>query len=211
MTFKEVPSTKNSLDRRRSIYGVGVNDAAYEISINVNGKKYFCPFYIVWTGMMKRCYSTTFKNKHLTYSECSTSKEWLSFSKFKSWMIKQDWKEKELDKDILIQGNKLYSPETCLFVSKQINTLLRERKANRGCLPIGVTKVNKTYVSRCNKNGIKIYLGSFSTSEEAYNTYKKYKLSLIKEIALTQDEPIRSALLKFEIEPITQTQGINND
>ena len=34
-----------------------------------------------------------------------------------------------LDKDILIKGNKIYSPKTCIFVPNDINVLFGEKVA----------------------------------------------------------------------------------
>ena len=89
-----------------------------------------------------------------------------------------------LDKDILHKGNKIYSRETCIFVPQKINSLFVKSDKSRGEDPIGVYQLpNGDYISRCwNGNGERIYLGLYSTKEEAFQVYKKYKEKVIKEV-----------------------------
>ena len=59
---------------------------------------------------------------------------------FKRWMEKQDWEGKQLDKDIIKKGNKLYCPEFCFFVDNKVNSILTDPAAARGGTPNGVHK-----------------------------------------------------------------------
>ena len=199
--FREVPASKTSIDRRKPIYGLGINDAKYTTAKIIDGKELRCPYYRKWKNMLTRCYSASYQEKQPTYIDCTVCDEWLTFSNFKEWMIKQDWKDKQLDKDILVQGNKLYSPEKCLFVSKEINLLLTDRKAKRGKYPIGVYwhGQRENFMCLIGVNGNNRYLGSFNTPEQAHEIYKKAKYRHIKNIADQQDEPLRSALLAYKI------------
>tara|TARA_R110000850_G_scaffold273054_1_gene408794 strand:+ start:392 stop:1042 length:651 start_codon:yes stop_codon:yes gene_type:complete len=183
--FIEIPATKRSLTKRKPVFGIGINDANYVVQPTINGKRIWCPFYAVWRNMIMRCYSAKFQEKHPTYRGCTVAVEWLTFSNFKIWMEKQDWVGKELDKDILIPGNKEYSPKSCLLVSQTINKLLNENLANRGCLPQGVSFKNSLdkYQSYCGVSGNKKHLGYFTYISEAEYTYLKFKSSLIKELA----------------------------
>ena len=109
-----------------TVYGVGTNDAGYAIQVmesvrGANGKPkqriiWFCPFYRRWVHMLERCYSERYQEKKPTYIGCTVCEEWLRFSNFKSWMETQDWEGKHLDKDLLVEGNKIYSPDTCILV-----------------------------------------------------------------------------------------------
>jgi len=199
--FIETEASIHSIVMRKPIFGVGFNDAEYITSKSVNGKMTSCPFYRKWIDMMVRCYSYKYQKGKPSYIGCRVDKEWLYFSNFKSWMIKQDWQDKELDKDILSQGNKIYSPENCIFVTSKINSLLKNVRRGLGSFPIGVTydKNSKKYLSRCSSNGKSEYLGLFNTPKEAHEAYKKFKYKLISDVANKQTEPLKSALLNYKI------------
>ena len=77
------------------------------------------------------------------YKDITCCQEWLIFSNFKSWMKQQDWEGKQLDKDLLIYQNKIYSPETCVFVDRKINQFLVKSNNSRGKYPLGVSYRNK--------------------------------------------------------------------
>lgn len=128
--------------RSNLIYGVGINDADYNVYTLIDGKVTMCKFYERFKNMMQRGYS---KSRNTGSSVCS---EWLSFSSFKSWMEKQDWQGMDLDKDILVKDNKEYGPNTCAFVPKRLNNLLGAVSASRGEYPLGVYYQNK------NKNAV---------------------------------------------------------
>lgn len=188
--------------KTRLVQGAGINDADYAVAPRVNGMRGAkCPFYAKWEGMLKRCYCTKYHKTHPAYIECRVVDEWLVFSNFKKWMITQDWQGNELDKDILIQNNKLYSPSTCIFVSRTINKIIDEKKSNEKNLKRGVRKDKRTgrYYASCYCYGKSKFLGSFESETEAHESYKIAKYKHIAEVALSQVEPIRSALLNYVI------------
>lgn len=201
MTFKEIPASSKSLNQRKLVYGVGINDAKYMVEQTLNKKRLRCPYYVRWNSMLKRCYSESSHLQRPTYKDCTVCNEWLTFSNFKSWMEKQDWKGKHLDKDILIQENKVYSPETCIFVTQDINLLLADNKNSRGKYPIGVylDKDNGRFVSQIKINGKRKWLGRFDTPDLAVKAYMLAKYKNIHDVALNQQEPLKSALLRFVI------------
>ena len=69
--------------------------------------------------------------------------------------------------DILEPGNRVYSPQTCLFVPQEINNLLsqprgpRTRKSAQRNYPIGVYRVKngKAYCAKISKYGEKVREG----------------------------------------------------
>jgi len=195
--FIEVPPTRLSITQRKLVLGHGINDADYVTNIKIDGKRRECPFYQRWKNMLMRCYDPKFHVSKPTYKGCTVCNEWLTFSNFKRWMIKQDWKGKQLDKDLLIKGNKIYGPDKCVFVSSRVNSLLSDSAAIRGKYPIGVFKhsVNNSFIAKCKVNGKNIHIGSFSSPDVAFDAYKKFKSDRIREIASTLEEPVRSALL----------------
>jgi len=201
MMFIEVLANKKSLNMRGLIFGAGINDAEYVVKPFVHGKQVICPFYAKWSSMIERCYSENLHKRQPTYKGCTVCDEWLLFSRFKSWMIKQEWEGKQLDKDILTQGNKIYSPKTCLFVTKEVNGLLTDSKSSRGSYPQGVYYHNgtKNFMARCSSGGKRIYIGYYENPKEAHKAYCNYRYKIISDIAANQAEPLKSALLNYKI------------
>ena len=158
----------------RLVQGIGINDADYVIRPIINGRQGICPFYQKWHCMLKRCYNPTCQKRCPTYKNCKVCKAWLTFSNFKVWMINQDWKGKQLDKDIRGNG-KLYSPKTCCFVEPWVNLITTDSRASRGKYPKGVTKHRNKFQARIRIDGNIIRLGIFYTPEEAYQVYIKAK------------------------------------
>ena len=111
-----------------------------------------------------------------------------------------------LDKDILSKGNKIYSPNTCIFVPQNINILFTKRNKSRGNLPIGVCyhKQDGKYMSKCSFGDGQKYLGCYDTPQEAFQIYKEYKEKYIKEVADKYKEYIPQKLYEtmynYEVE-----------
>lgn len=94
-------------------------------------------------------------------------------------MVTQEWKDKELDKDLLIRCNKEYSPITCTLLHEKVNSFILDRKGARGKYLIGASldkRCNK-YQSRCGNpfTGKDDSLGYFISEIEAHLAWKKYK------------------------------------
>ena len=202
-TFKK-GVIKNPYDR--SVYKIGyISEGSFSVAIN--GKHTL--YYEIWKGLLRRCYSLEFHKKQPAYKGCTVCKEWHNFQVFAKWMSENYYEiqdhEMQLDKDILVKGNKVYSPETCCFVPQNINKLFTKTDKARGEFPIGVTFKENKYISNC-CNGKKksIYLGAFSTFEEAFKAYKIGKEKVIKEIAEKYKsqipEKLYNALMNYQVE-----------
>lgn len=101
-----------------SVYGVGfIGDGDYKPKEHKKKSK----FYEVWQGMLQRCYDPKMQERRPTYIGCTVCEDWHNFQNFAKWMSDKDYAGNHLDKDILIDGNKIYSPETCIFVSPYQN------------------------------------------------------------------------------------------
>jgi hypothetical protein len=192
--------------RRKLHFNVAVNDADYvtktETSEEIDGRLvrklvWICPYYQSWRAMLERCYS----GKYSSYAGCTVCEEWLTFSNFKSWMEQQDWESKQLDKDLLIKGNKVYSPETCVFVSNAINKFILERASYRGDYPIGASwhKASGKFIAQVGNpiSGKREYIGVFNTAEEAHAAWLERKLQYAVALADKENDPIvAEALVK---------------
>lgn len=160
-----------------------------------------CPFWKAWDGMLVRCSSSAYKKSKNTYVEASCIPEWYTASVFKEWMEQQDWQGKQLDKDIIVRDNKIYSPETCAFVSRQTNMFIVASDATRGNFPLGVSwhKGAKKFIAYCRDNFThsRAYLGLFITPEEAHEAWRKRKHELAQLVAETEtDVRVKEALKK---------------
>lgn len=136
--------------------------------------------YSCWLGMIRRCYDEKSQEKVPTYKGCTVDGRWHNFQNFAQWFEDNYVNEWQLDKDILVKGNKTYSSETCCFVPQEINALFTKRI---GKLPSGVIKRGNSFVTKITIARKSIYVGSFSTLKEASQAYKIAKENHIKEVA----------------------------
>ena len=182
------------------VFGVGVNDADYKVQPEINGKRFVCNYYRKWSNMLNRCYGAAYQKSKKSYSDCIVCDEWLVFSNFKKWMETQDWQGKELDKDLLVSGNKVYCPDFCVFLDKQTNEFLRDRAANRGNFLIGSHIDSKTgkFISQIrNLDRKHMHLGSYNDELSAHLAWKKKKCEFATILAGRQTcERAREGLLK---------------
>lgn len=206
----------------QTVYGVGINDSDSPTSkgLYIDGKykqTWKCPFYTKWNDMLRRCYSKNYQETNKAYIGCSVCDEWLTFSMFKKWMITSDWVGKQLDKDFLIEGNKIYSPETCIFVDSRINKFLTISSASRGEFPIGVFYNNKTdkYTSAISYNSKVKKLGIFSNPKEAHKKWQEAKISSAIDILNnTSDCDLRKGIhrviekIKFHVDNEMETTSL---
>ena len=188
-----------------SVYGVGVAGAKYPITVNGRNIKE----YVLWKEMLRRCYSDNYKKRQPTYEGCEVSDKFKSYEYFYEWCHKQigfGVEGFELDKDLLVKGNKVYSESTCVFIPREINSLLIKSTASRGEHLIGVSwdNTSKAFKATVRKNkGKSEHLGYFTTEIEAFNAYKQAKESFVKEQANKWkgqiDERAYLALINYEV------------
>lgn len=162
--------------------------------------------YLRWHDMMNRCYNDKFHERQSQYKKCTVCKEWHNYINFKKWYDSHYYivenEKMDLDKDILIKGNKVYSPSTCCIAPHSINTLFLTGKKNRGDLPLGIwydDKDERKYRASMNYCGHQIKLGTFDSAEEAFARYKEYKEDFIKDIAEQYKRKIPNKLYEVMI------------
>lgn len=158
---------------------LGVGDIC---GVKISENKSKIKSYRVWHAMLDRCYSEALRGNHPTYRDCSVCDEWLLFPNFKSWFDDNYIKGFQLDKDLTVLGNKIYSPEFCSFIPSEINSLLINAASSRGRYPLGVTlhKHSGLFMSRVRVDGEYISLGYFKTPSEAFLNYKIAKEAHVK-------------------------------
>jgi len=163
--------------RINKIQGIGVNDLRGKVD-TANSRSYS-----IWKDIIRRCYSKE-KAKFKCYTKVKVCKEWLLYSNFKKWYdenfplkLEQEGWEMQIDKDLLSGENKIYSPETCIFLPRKINGFLSNKQSSNtsGITGVSYIKKNNSWVAKIRNfdNHGKIYLGYFSNKNTAGRVYKK--------------------------------------
>ena len=157
---------------------LGVGKYLTQDETKENSREYMC-----WKHMIERCYTEKHADIHRAYyGICTICDEWLNFQTFAEWYDKNKYEcdgRLHLDKDIRYPGNKIYSQETCLLVPQKINMLFMNKPNKRG-LPNGID-IAKSGNFEASYRGK--HLGTYSTLEEAYESYSNAKEKRIKEMA----------------------------
>ena len=196
----------------RNIYAIGyIGEGKYKVSENGKNTR----VYDTWKAMLQRCYSEKEHERHPTYIGCEVYEGWYNFQNFAKW-YKDNYYEVGnekmcLDKDILFKGNKIYSPDTCIFVPETINKLFIKNDKNRGESVIGATLCkNGKYQAQCNiinpetGKSKQEYLGLYDSQEKAFQVYKYHKERNIKQIAdyykIHIPQKLYDAMYNYEVE-----------
>lgn len=176
----------------KKIFSVGVNDCDDKIKINC--KNIRC--YDVWRAMIDRCYNI--KNKDYNnygYAGVCVCNEWLYFSKFKEWFddkypynLEKLGVKLHLDKDLLSNDSKIYSPDTCIFLPNKVNNFLSNKYSTNTSGYTGVSwdkNRNKWVVNISDFNSNKYKkIGRFKNIEDARDAYidaRKTEVLKVKE------------------------------
>lgn len=191
------------------IYGVATKGDSLPTKINGEMVKE----YKVWFQMIRRCFAT--RDCEPTYENVTCCKEWLYYPNFYEWLHSQPnfdkWLNGDrwcLDKDILVKGNKIYSPETCCLVPQNVNALFTKHDVARGDCPVGVIKHRDRFAARCMNPFTRkqVTIGYRFTKLNAFNLYKTYKENIIKQVAQIEydngniTQKCYEAMMKYEVE-----------
>lgn len=193
-----------------SILGIGYVGSKYPTHYeDVLGRKVNKKEYEQWRGLLRRCYSEKERGKFPAYAGCTVSERFKSYELFYEWANNQTGFHVgfDLDKDLLVKGNKVYSEENCVFLPKEINSVLTKNTIKRGKYPIGVHFCNtkRVFVSQvCRNNGSQDFLGYFDNPIDAFNAYKVAKEDYLKSLAEKWkgkiDTRAYEALINYQVE-----------
>lgn len=184
--------------RPRLIYGVGVNDVYLP---NFHGT--IC--YKKWQDVVRRCIDQKYIEKYPRYAGCVLDDRWIYLSAFKEWY--ETWENpdsKQIDKDILYPGNKIYGPDTCLMVNSTTNAWFKptdiiKSKGDKS-LPRGVSMLKGKFRAQINEiDGVyRKHLGCYNTAEEAgeaFDVARKKQIQILLE--RESDSRIKNALRQY--------------
>jgi len=160
----------------------------YERSITLSGQR--------WESIEKRCQvGGDQQTKYPRYE--GTTNLFHNFNEFVDWSrgeVGYDLRENVgqqswaycIEKDILGNGSKVYSPETCLFVPNAVNIFLTARNASRGDYPIGVAwkEKNKKFQAQVRDRNTSRYLGLHSDPMEGHRAWQLGKIEIGRNFAL---------------------------
>lgn len=183
------------------VYGVGTYKKG---EFKATEKRKHTRVYRAWLNMLKRCYSKETQDRQSTYIGCRVCSEWYDFQVFARWYCDNHYDGEELfiDKDLLSGNSKIYSPETCLLVTRQVNNFMLASNKTRGDLLIGVTwsKAHGKYLSQCRNSitGKNDYLGLHSDELSAHMAWVRRKREIGMLIANKQKvEKVKVAIIKW--------------
>ena len=190
---------------RQLIYGVGINDIMIPEFTKTRTWR-------TWCGIIRR---TDKRDPKLLsqpgkeyYADCTLDPRWYELSVFKEWIEKwDDFENKEVDKDLLIPGNKIYGPDTCLMVRPIVNSWFKPN-AGKGGLPRGVSwnsgwkrgKSSNPYRAQITPiGGKRTGLGYYATIEEASAVFEKARKEQIQILIETEtDLKVKNAMVECE-------------
>ena len=190
---------------RKLCHGVGINDVMIPYFTRSRVWK-------KWNDMLCRCYSRSTPRqrlKYYSYEGCTVDKRWHKLSVFKAWLEQwEDYENKDLDKDILIPGNKVYGPDTCLVVRPIVNAWFKPTVT--GEFPRGVCRNSHYKFGNGSRpfraqitpltTGKRTNLGFFLTPEEASVCFEKVRREQLLILAEEETDPIvKEALLRYQL------------
>lgn len=211
--YKQLTAGTLTNPLRPTVYGVGYCGYG-DYKCKEKGNDYINQRYETWCSMFVRCYGSVTKKNRPTYDKITVCDEWHNFQIFARW-YDDNYYEVEgesmcLDKDIIVKGSITYSPETCVFVPRRINVLFTKSDGARSEYPIGVHRRKDTgkFASHCSvfREGSKkqYYIGQFDSPDKAFQAYKEFKESYIKEVANEYKDRIPKklyeAMYSYEVE-----------
>ena len=172
-----------------------------------------------WSGMIRRCYDRNY-TEYINYGDkgVTVCERWKRFDYFLEDIVKLPGYEDminnphikyQLDKDILQQGipinQKVYSPETCIWVPININIMQKiiDNKDNYSNPYFGVYSTNGgNYRVTITHNGEYANLGTYSNPIAAANSYNYYCQSLGLPVLNKVPYMDRYECVKYLIQPL---------
>lgn len=136
--------------------------------------------YQVWKDMLRRCYSLSVQVKQPAYVGCTVEPQLQDFQVFAGWANEQKGFHVEgyqLDKDLLVPGNREYRRDRLVFIPQGLNKFLVADRARRGQWPQGVYWDTSTgmFKSQLSDRGRRENLGRYPSAAQAAAVYAKAK------------------------------------
>ena len=183
---------------KKSFFGIGYLGCG---DADVRGE-----IYIKWANMMQRCYSEVTHRLKPYYKDCRGCEEWQNFSNFREWYRENiiEGRKFDLDKDILVQGNNVYGPNTCSLVTHYANTIFQRRGIETNIVQNSVSGKFDASVYILGKTK---QIGSFDSRDEAEKMLLLYRKELINKFARRNRNKVPykvyEAMMKWDTEVVS--------
>ena len=157
-----------------SVFGIGYL-GEHGLGTGINNIK----SYKIWKHMLERAYDPKYHERFPTYKNVTVCEEWLCFANFDKWFSKNYIEGYHLDKD-LMQGdveNKVYSPETCVFLPTFVNSFIINKNSNNtsGIMGVSWNKPSKQWMVTLfdSERKVNVNLGRYDSLDKAKEVYLK--------------------------------------
>lgn len=167
------------------IYGVGVND----LKKNRSSFKYYDQVYVIWHGVLQRCYDPKWAERHPHYKNTSCDQSWFLFSNFYNDIVSMpnfllvDELKLQLDKDLINPKENKYSVNNCSFVPRSINNLFVSNTKDSEKEGLTWRERNRKFQARISIFGKVKNLGLFSDALSAKKVYDLEKTKYVHQLA----------------------------
>ena len=213
---KEGIEMSGGMDDIKTMVDWGIVDVDYCVTKTVtlpkiNGKRvqkkvWTCPYYKKWYAMLSRVFSHSYHKRRPNYIGCSICEGWRKLSDFIKWVDSQpnkDWENCEPDKDLLFHNNKIYSPDTVVFVDHITNKFILDSANKRGEYLLGVDTSRGRFRARCKDpfNLQSPWIGYFESELEAHKAWQAKKHEYACQLAEKQTDERVAFVLRNKYTP----------
>ncbi len=136
----------------------------------------------LWKAMLVRCYSDNYHDTRPTYKTAEVCEEWQYYPNFLKWFEDNYVEGYDLDKDCLDLRRKYYSPETCIFIPRKLNSILSYLREGVTHISPRRIKGSEEYNGLWNVKVLGAYLGRFDNKQGALDVAIEYRRLYLREL-----------------------------
>lgn len=186
--FKDISGFDHSQNKCVS----GVNKTAKALA----SEKGLLKEYTIWSNIVGRCNRGYAK----LHEDFYTFDSWLGWAKEQKGFMDKDGNGNlfQLDSDLFSTDEKMYSPDTCVFIPKEINSICKPNML-RDDLPRGVSPFgskDKPYKVSISVDGVTKHIGNYKTIEEASAVSKQARLGRVRLLEIKYDGVVDSKVFE---------------
>ena len=191
------PVIRASGKRRTGFMDLSLNEDSNRRGISKTAKS-------IWKSMHNRCNNPN-AEAYSRYGAVGVTicDEWNSFDSFFSWFKDNYIEGFALDKDFVVAGNKVYSPNTCVFIPTMLNSLLAHPET-----PVVEEYKRGTYTLRC-YIACKYVVFKGLSEEDCLEQYHLTRQLQLEKLVFLMNQYHNSLKLKYPTTPQIDGRVIN--